>query len=68
MADNQAKNRITGILEAQLQTAREQLVMAEEGILLSIDGAPEGINLTQEALRIRVEQIQSALDRHRAQG
>lgn len=68
MADQQAKDRITGILEAQLQTAREQLVMAEEGILLSIDGAPEGINLTQEALRIRVEQIQTALDRHLAHG
>lgn len=59
-----AKDRITQVLKKHLELAQEQLEMAERGVLLSIDGAPEGVNLTREALAIRVEQLQGALDRH----
>lgn len=63
-----AKDRITQVLKKHLELAQEQLEMAERGVLLSIDGAPEGINLTKEALAIRVEQLQGALDRHLGRG
>ena len=63
-----AKDRITQVLKKHLELAQEQLETAERGVLLSIDGAPEGINLTREALAIRVEQLQGALDRHRGRG
>lgn len=63
-----AKDGVTLVLKKHLELAREQLEMAERGVLLSIDGAPEGINLTKEALAIRVEQLQGALDRHLARG
>ncbi|MGO4739725.1 hypothetical protein AB4099_24465 [Bosea sp. 2KB_26] len=55
-------------MKKHLELAQEQLAMAERGLLLSIDGAPEGINLTREALAIRVEQLQGALDRQRGRG
>lgn len=63
-----AKDRITQVLKKHLELAQEQLEMAERGVLLSIDGAPEGVNLTREALAIRVEQLQGALDRHLGRG
>ena len=63
-----AKDRITQVLKKHLELAQEQLEMAERGVLLSIDGAPEGVNLTKEALAIRVEQLQGALDRHLGRG
>ena len=63
-----AKERITQVLKKHLELAQEQLEMAERGLLLSIDGAPEGVNLTREALAIRVEQLQGALDRHLGRG
>ncbi len=67
MGTNQAaKDRITAILRMHLELAKEQYEMAERGVVFSIDGAPEGINLTTEALAIRVEQLQSALDRYLA--
>ena len=66
--DQEAKNRVTQIMQKHLELAQEQLEMAERGVLLSIDGAPEGINLTREALAIRVEQLQGALDRQRGRG
>lgn len=66
--DQNARDRITQVLEKHLELAKEQLDMAERGVLLSIDGAPEGINLTKEALAIRVEQLQGALDRQRGRG
>lgn len=66
--DQAAKDRATQILKKHLELAQEQLEMAERGVLLSIDGAPEGINLTREALAIRVEQLQGALDRQQASG
>ncbi len=66
--DQPAKDRVTQILKRHLELAQEQLDMAERGILLSIDGAPEGVNLTREALAIRVEQLQGALDRQRGKG
>lgn len=69
MDTNQAaRDRVTQILKQHLELAREQLEMAERGVLLSIDGAPEGINLTKEALAIRVEQLQGALDRQAGRG
>ncbi|TCR63537.1 hypothetical protein [Bosea sp. BK604] len=69
MDTNQAaKDRATQILKKHLELAQEQLEMAERGVLLSVDGAPEGINLTREALAIRVEQLQGALDRQQANG
>lgn len=67
-ANQSAKDGTTQILKKHLELAQEQLEMAERGILVSIDGAPEGINLTKEALAIRVEQLQGALDRHLARG
>ncbi|CAM5191022.1 hypothetical protein ARD30_09215 [Bosea thiooxidans] len=63
-----AKDRITQVLKKHLELAQEQLEMAEQGVLLSIEGAPEGVNLTKEALAIRVEQLQGALDRHLGRG
>jgi hypothetical protein len=66
--DQAARDRITQILKKHVELAREQLDMAERGVLLSIDGAPEGINLMREALAIRVEQLQGALDRHLGRG
>jgi hypothetical protein len=66
--DPVAKDRVTQVLRKHLELAQEQLDMAERGVLLSIDGAPEGINLTREALAIRVEQLQGALDRQRGRG
>lgn len=63
--DQTAKDRVTQVLKKHLELAQEQLDMAERGILLSIDGAPEGVNLTREALAIRVEQLQRALDLQR---
>ncbi|MDU0342433.1 hypothetical protein [Bosea rubneri] len=62
------KDRVTQVLKKHLELAQEQLDMAERGVLLSIDGAPEGINLTREALAIRVEQLQGALDRQQGRG
>jgi hypothetical protein len=56
--DQAARDRIAQILKKHLELAREQLDMAERGVLLSIDGALEGINLMREALAIRVEQSQ----------
>lgn len=66
--DPVAKDRVTQMLRKHLELAQEQLDMAERGVLLSIDGAPEGVNLTREALAIRVEQLQGALDRQRGRG
>ena len=66
--DPVAKDRVTQVLKKHLELAQEQLDMAERGVLLSIDGAPEGINLTREALAIRVEQLQGALDRQQGRG
>ncbi|MGO4675725.1 hypothetical protein AB4Z40_22740 [Bosea sp. 2YAB26] len=66
--DQEAKDRVTQIMQKHLELAQEQLEMAERGVLLSIDGAPEGINLTKEALAIRVGQLQGALDRQRGRG
>lgn len=66
--DPVAKDRVTQMLRKHLELAQEQLGMAERGVLLSIDGAPEGVNLTREALAIRVEQLQGALDRQRGRG
>lgn len=66
--DQAARDRIAQILKKHLELAREQLDMAERGVLLSIDGALEGINLMREALAIRVEQSQGALDRHLGRG
>lgn len=66
--DPAAKDRVTQVLKKHLELAQEQLDMAERGVLLSIDGAPEGINLTKEALAIRVEQLQGALDRQQGRG
>ncbi|MBN9437804.1 hypothetical protein [Bosea sp. (in: a-proteobacteria)] len=63
-----AKDRVTQMLRKHLELAQEQLDMAERGVLLSIDGAPEGVNLPREALAIRVEQLQGALDRQRGRG
>ena len=66
--DPVAKDRVTQMLRKHLELAQEQLDMAERGVLLSIDGAPEGVNLTREALAIRVEQLQGVLDRQRGRG
>jgi hypothetical protein len=68
MDTNPAKDSATQILKKHLELAQEQLEMAERGVLLSIDGAPEGVNLTREALAIRVEQLQGALDRQQGRG
>lgn len=66
--NQETRDRVTQIMKKHLELAQEQLEMAERGVLLSVDGAPEGINLTKEALAIRVEQLQGALDRQQAGG
>lgn len=62
------KDRITRVLKKHLELAQEQLEMAERGILLSIDAAPEWIDLTKQAPAIRLEQLQGALDRDPGRG
>lgn len=49
--DPVAKDRVTQMLRKHLELAQEQLDMAERGVLLSIDGAPEGVNLTRKPWR-----------------
>ena len=55
--DPVAKDRVTQMLRKHLELAQEQLDMAERGVLLSIDGAPEGDDSPEDQLYRRAIQL-----------